>query len=414
MSLADFLATDRQPLTCRRHGVIENLAAPWSCSVCGATLRAAPDLTSVNVRADLDGRPRNMFRFRELLPVQGEPRTGAHTGWTPLVEARRLGGALGLDNVYLKLDCYNWPTYSYKDRVVASALQRALELGATTVSCVSTGNVGNSVAAMAAAAGLKAVIFYPAGLEPAKNIMCLVHGASVIELDGTFDEVNAICRRLAVDTDVPFVNLTLRPFYAEGAKTVSYEIVEQLGWLQPDHVVVPTAGAALLTRLAYGFEELSVLGVTSGPVPRLHAAQASGCAPIANAFSAGRAVTTPVVPDTIAKSLAIGNPGDGSVALEVISDSSGSAQAVSDERILAAIDLLATTEGVYAEPAGGTAVAATRQLVESGAVAPDDLVVIIISGTGLKTQEVNTGVLGEISRTSTDYDTARSLFLEKA
>ena len=412
MTVSDLPTVDHK-LTCWKHGApVEETSAPWACPVCGATLRAAPDL--IGLKLDLGvNRPHNMYRFADLLPVHGEPRAGRHTGWTPLVHATRLGEFLGLRKLYLKLDCFNWPSYSYKDRVVSSALQRALETGASTVSCVSTGNVGNSVAASAAAAGLKAVVFYPAGLEPAKNIVSLMHGATVVELDGSFDEVNAVCRRLAQDTEVPFVNVTLRPYYAEGAKTVAYEVVEQLGWVQPDHVVVPTAGAALFTRMAYGFEEMSPLGMTEGRKwPRLHAAQAAGCAPIADAFAAGSDVPSPVVPDTIAKSLAIGNPGDGAVALELIRQTGGSARSVSDGEILDGIQLLAATEGVYTEPAGGTVVAVLRGLIAGGTIGADDTVVIVISGTGLKTQEVNSDVVGRVVHASTEYDDAKKTFLD--
>jgi threonine synthase len=402
----------KQLLTCRRHGPVGNSKIPWACPQCGATLRVAPDLSSVDLLTAIESRPRNIYRFAELLPIQGEPRTGEYTGYTPLIRADRLGATLGLRRLYLKLDCYNWPSYSYKDRVAASALQRALEIGASTVACVSTGNVGNSVAALAAAAGLKAVIFYPANIEPVKSIMSLMSGASVIQLDGSFDEVNNVCRRLALQTGIPFLNLTLRPYYAEGAKTVAYEVVEQLGWEQPDHVIVPTAGAALLTRMAYGFEEMSILGMTHGRQwPRMHAAQAAGCAPIANAFAAGELIPLPCVPNTMAKSISIGNPSDGSAALDVIMQSLGSAHGVSDQAIVESIRLLAGTEGVFTEPAGGAAVAVIRRLAASGVIAPEDTVVVVISGSGLKTQEVDRCALDLITYSSTDYDIACTAFL---
>lgn len=412
MSAVDSTET-KQLLTCRRHGSVGMPKVPWACPQCGATLRVVPNLHGVNLLAAIKSRPHNIYRFAELLPIQGEPRTGKYTGCTPLIRADQLGAALGLRQLYLKLDCYNWPSYSYKDRVAASALQRALEMGASTVACVSTGNVGNSVAALAAAAGLKAVVFYPAGIEPAKSAMSLMYGASVIQLDGSFDEVNAVCRRLALETDIPFVNLNLRPYYAEGAKTVAYEVVEQLGWEQPDHVIVPTAGAALLTRMAYGFEEMSDLGMTNGRQwPRIHAAQAAGCAPVANAFAAGALVPLPCVPDTMAKSIAIGNPSDGGAALDVIMQSSGSAHGVSDQAIVEGIRLLAATEGVFTEPAGGAAVAVVRRLAALGVVAPEDTVVVVVSGSGLKTQEFDGGVLDKITRASTNYDIACAALLK--
>lgn len=397
----------RLMLACHRHGVAKETKLPWACPTCGSTLRALPEFDRISLDIDRPDRPYNLFRFDELLPIRGVARTGKHTGWTPFIHAERLGAQLGLRRLYLKLDCYNWPTYSYKDRVVASALQHALENNADTVACVSTGNVGNSVAAQAAAAGMKAVIFYPAGLESAKKVMCLAHGASVIELDGSFDDVNAVCRRLALETQIPFVNLTLRPYYAEGAKTVAFEVIEQLGWEQPHHVVVPTAGAALLTRISYGFEEMARLGVTaSRKGPRIHAAQAAGCAPIADAFAAADRSPRPRVPDTMAMSLAIGNPSDGAAALEVIADTGGSALGVDDHAIVDAIGLLAGTEGVFTEPAGGAAIAMTRALAETGVAQRDDVVVVVVSGCGLKTQEVVDDSFGRFVQGSAEFGAA--------
>ncbi len=394
-------------LACHRHGVAEQPEVPWACPTCGSTLRACPELDEISLDVKRPDRPYNLFRFDELLPIRGAARTGKHTGWTPLVHAERLGAELGLRRLYLKLDCYNWPTYSYKDRVVASAIQHALENNADTIACVSTGNVGNSVAALAAAAHLNAVIFYPGGIEPTKMLMCLVHGASVIQLDGTFDDVNRVCRRLALETEIPFVNLTLRPYYAEGAKTVAYEVIEQLGWEQPDHVIVPTAGAALLTRISYGFEEMARLGLTPGRRgPRIHAAQAAGCAPIADAFAAGELIPRPRVPDTVAKSIAIGNPSDGAAALAVIAETGGSALGVDDRVIIDGVRLLAATEGVFTEPAGGAAIAMTRALAETGAVRRDDAVVAVVSGSGLKTPELVDDSFGHVVQGIAEFEPA--------
>jgi threonine synthase len=293
------------------------------------------------------------------------------------------------------------------------ALQRAAEDGTSTIACVSTGNVGNSVAAHAATAGMRAIIFYPSGLEPGKNIVSLMHGASVIELDGTYDEVNAICRQLCLDESVPFVNLNLRPYYADGAKSVAYEVVEQLGWRQPDDVIVPTAGAALLTRMFYGYEEMSALGMSGDArTPRIHAAQAAGCAPIARAFAEGKTSPMACKPNTLAKSLAIGNPSDGRLALQIINESGGTAQGVSDEEIVESIELLAVTEGVFTEPAGGVAIAAARRLATAGIITADREVVIVISGSGLKTQEIGSGALGRITHLPVSYERARRSFRE--
>ncbi|MDH6703289.1 threonine synthase [Streptomyces griseoviridis] len=396
-------------LSCPVHGAVEPQKVTWACPTCSATLRPIYDVDDFNPRDSLANRPYSLYRFRELLPVRETPKIGTYVGWTPLVPAPRLGKALGLNRLYLKLDSYNWPSYSYKDRVVSSALQRATELGHDTVACVSTGNVGNSLAALAAAAGMRAVIFYPAGIEAGKNVMSLVHDATVIQLDGTFDDVNAMCRSLALEGDLPFVNLNLRPYYAEGAKTIAYEIVEQLGWVQPDHVVAPAAGAALLTRMAFGFAEAKSLNMAEGTVPRIHAAQASGCAPIANAFRAGTETIERCVPDTLAKSIAIGNPADGPVALRLIRESGGSACAATDPEILQGIDLLAATEGIFTEPAGGTAVAVTRQLAESGKIGRDDVCVVAITGSGLKTQDLYSDVHQRVIRTEVSMDKVKRI-----
>ncbi len=411
--LADGVFAADSSLICPIHGSVRNDIVPWACGRCGATLRPMPDLSTIDIKHTLVGRPYSIYRYRELLSLRSEPKVGLHTGWTPLVIAPRLAHALGLGQVYLKLDCYNWPSYSYKDRVVAMALQRAVEDGISTVACVSTGNVGNAIAAHAAAAGLHAIVFYPTGLEPGKNVVSLVHGATVIELDGTFDDVNEICRRLSLDEGITFINLTLRPYYADGAKSIAYEVVEQLGWRQPDHVIVPTAGAAMLTRIAFGYEEMSALGMSGDDrVPHIHAAQAAGCAPIARAFAEGSSTPIRCRPDTVARSLAIGNPSDGTVALQVIRKSGGTAHGVNDMEILEGIDLLAATEGVYTEPAGGAAIATAKRLAESGRIAKEQVLVIVISGTGLKTQELNYGALDRITRLSVDYESTRSLLRE--
>ncbi len=411
--LVDNSPPENFAMTCPTHGEVSGGIAPWACGLCGATLRPVPDLSAIKLDKNSAGRPYSIHRFQELFPLRSDPRVGLHTGWTPLVPAPRLARTLGLRHVYLKLDCYNWPSYSYKDRVVAMALQRAVEDGITTVACVSTGNVGNAVAAQAAAAGMRAIVFYPAGLEPGKNIISSVHGASIIELDGTFDEVNTICRRLCLEDGIPFVNLNLRPYYAEGAKSIAYEVVEQLGWQQPDHVIVPTAGAALLTRMAFGYEEMSSLGMCAGDrLPRIHAAQAAGCAPIATAFMENRDSITACRPDTVAKSLAIGNPSDGGVALQVIRKSGGTAHGVSDKEILEGIDLLAVTEGVYTEPAGGTAVATAKRLAAADRITEEQVVVIVISGNGLKTQTVTDGAVGRTTRLPLNYERTRDLLQE--
>ena len=296
--------------------------------------------------------------------------------------------------------------------MVSSGLQRAREMGSEFVACVSTGNVGNSVAALAAIAGMKAIIFYPAGIEPGKNVMTLAHGASIIQIDGTFDEANAICRELALEGSIPFVNLTLRPYYAEGAKTIAYEIVEQLGGVQPDHVVAPAAGAALLTRMAFGFDEAAELGMAEGATPRIHAAQAAGCSPIALAFRSGSDSVEPQIPQTYARSIAIGNPADGPMALRVIRKSGGTASAASDAEIRQAVELLATTEGVFAEPACGAAVAVAGQLAAAGIIKPGDVTVVAITGSGLKVQDGIRDMNTQIIRAGVDVEKVRAVLAE--
>lgn len=358
-------------LECRWHGAAADSRAPWSCGVCRSTLYPQYDFGAIDtLRMQKASTARSgLYRFAEMLPVGPSPAVGKMSGDTPLVHAERLGRELGLEDLWLKLECYGWPTYSYKDRVVAIAVQRAVEQGVRRVACVSTGNVGNAVAALAAASGLESVIFYPEDIEPGKIKMSVAHGARVVLVRGSFDDANTLCRDLAVQGALTFVNLDLRPFYAEGAKTIAFELARDFGWYVPDHVVLPVAGAALLTRCARGFRHLARAGlVTAGP--RLHAAQPEGSAPIASAFRSGRSEIVPCIPDTFAKSLAIGNPSDGASAIADLSETSGSATIVPERDIRSAVDLLARTEGILTEPAGGTVVAAARQLRGNGSVNP--------------------------------------------
>lgn len=333
-------------------------------------------------------RPWNLWRFEELLPIADRvaaDRVAQFAGQTPLIRAERLGAELGLRNLYVKDDSTNRPSLSYKDRVVGMAVARALELGAAEIGCVSTGNVGTATASLAAAAGLKPYVFYPANLERAKARGCRALGAQVCQVDGNYDEANRACRELTEATGIPFANISLRPFYAEGAKTLAYELVEGLGWSSPDHVVMPAAGGTLSSRVHKGLLEFETLGLAETAATRLHVGQPTGCSPIATTIVEGAEEIVPQQPETLAHSLAIGAPGDGDLVVEAVRSRGGSAAAIPDGEILEAMDLLAATEGVLTEPAGGTTVAATMKLAQRGEIDRDDVVVIVISGNGLKT-----------------------------
>lgn len=342
-------------------------------------------------REAVASRPRNLWRFRELLPIAGDPLTGFHSGCTPLVRADRLAARLGVRELYVKDDGVNHPTMSYKDRVVSVAATRAVELGFGVFGCASTGNLANSVAAHAARLGLECYVFIPDNLEAGKVVGSAVYHPHVLAVSGTYDDINRLCTQIADRRKWGFANVNLRSYYAEGAKTFAFEIVEQFGWRTPAHVVSPVAGGTLLPRLARGFRELLELGLAEGGMPRLYAAQAEGCAPVVRALEAGLEHPEPVKPNTIAKSIAIGNPADGFQALEVIRDTGGWGAAVPDEEILDAVRLLAETEGIFTEPAGGTTLAATRRLIEAGRIPRDEPIVVCVTGNGYKTAEVMLG-----------------------
>lgn len=370
--------------------VYQELPFGAACDKCSKPLNALYEYESVRValrhRPPAE-RPRNLWRFAELLPVAPGERIGTTTGFSPLIRAERLGRRLGLDNLWIKNDAVLSPTLSYKDRVVTIAVQRALERGYARIGCVSTGNVGNAVAAIASSVGIDATIFYPRQVDPAKITNTGAYGQRIIRLDGTYDEVNAVCRRLALETGIPFVNINLRPYYAEGAKTLAYEIAEQLDWSPPDHCVIPVAGTTLIRKVIKGFWELDQVRLTAGNPTRVHAAQAAGCAPVARAVLSGAQEIEPVVPETFADSIAIGAPSEGGIAAHEIRSVGGSAAAVTDDEILKAMALLAETEGILAEPAGGTSVAALAVLRENGTIARSDRVVAAVTGNALKTTD---------------------------
>ncbi len=363
------------------------------CPECGKCLDVAYDyeLAASRLREmPMSERPSNLWRLSELLPIldpSAQARVGQFTGFTPLIPADRLGAELGLRNLYVKDDSTSRPSLSYKDRVVSTAIARLLELEKSEIGCVSTGNVGTAVASIAAKAGVTPYVFYPNRLEQTKAQACRALGARVCQVAGNYDEANRECRKLAAASGLEFANITLRPFYAEGAKTMAFEIVEQLDWQAPDHIVSATAGGTLSSRLHKGLIELETVGLAQTSFTKMHIAQPDGCAPIADAIIAKDTEIHPCTPTTAAHSLAIGSPGDGYLVIEAVRSRGGSATSVSDEEIFAGIDLLAATEGILTEPAGGTTVAALKKLAASGQLDPDAVVVAIITGNGLKTLE---------------------------
>ena len=388
-------------LRCAMCGTAFPAEALYVCDQCLGPLEAVYDLDVVRrtlTRETLAGRPRNLWRYRELLPVVGEPLTGLDSGCTPLVRAGRLAEQLGVRELYLKDDSVNHPTLSYKDRVVPIAATRAVELGFETLGCASTGNLGNSVAAHAARLGLECYVFIPQSLEPAKILGSAVSGPHVVGIDGNYDDVNRLCTQVGDRYGWAFANINLRSYYAEGAKTLGFEVVEQLGWRFPRHVVCPVAGGTLLPRIGRAFRELREIGLAEGELPAIHAAQAAGCAPVIDALDSGAPHPEPVRPDTIAKSIAIGNPADGHQVLETVRGSGGTGDRVTDDEILDAIGLLARTEGIFTEPAGGTTLAVTIKLIERGAIPRDESVVVCITGNGYKTSQVMADRLTEPTR----------------
>ena len=378
-------------LTCRDCGYRTPLLdKAFKCPACGEGLDVDYDYELAKKRIaerPIGERPWNIWRFEELLPIlnrRAQQRVAQFAGKTPLIHAERLGAELGLSNLYLKDDSTNRPSLSYKDRVVGMAIARLLELGKDEVGCVSTGNVGTAVAALAAQAGARPYIFYPGNMEKGKAKACRAMGAQVIQLDANYDGDNRACRELALATGMEFANITLRPFYAEGAKTMGFEVVEELGWNSPDHFVIPAAGGTLSSRVHKGLLELEKVGLAETSETKINIAQAAGCSPIATAITGGGEIVTQT-PETAAHSLAIGAPGDGNLVLDAVRSRGGSAAAVSDDEIWGAIDLLGQTEGILTEPAGGTTIASTARLAQEGKIGPDEVVVAVISGNGLKT-----------------------------
>ena len=362
----------------------------YVCEFCFGPLEVTYDYERIKkdmTKQKVESRPHHMWRYRELLPIDGDPVTGFDTGFTPLMRAQNLAKAWGVKEIYLKDDSVNHPTLSFKDRVVAVAITKAKEFGFDTVACASTGNLANSVAAQAARAGMKRFIFTPSDLELSKTINSLIYQPNLVTVDGNYDEVNRLCSEVANKYPWAFVNINIRPFYGEGSKSLGFEIVEQLGWKTPHNIVVPNASGSLMTKIWKAFKELEKIGLVPPVKTRVFAAQATGCNPIAAAIKEGSDIVKPVKPKTIAKSLAIGNPADGYYAVKVTRDTGGFGADSSDQEIVDAIKLLAETEGVFAETAGGVTVSAAKKLIDAGKIPKDETLVICITGNGLKTTE---------------------------
>ncbi len=377
-------------LICRECGKEYPTEALHVCELCFGPLEVKynyDEIREVMSRASIEAGPKSLWRYKELLPIEGGPTIGLHAGMTPLVHAKNLGAFLGLDELYIKNDCVNQPTLSFKDRVVAVALTRARELGYETAACASTGNLANSVAAHAAQAGMQCYVFIPGDLEAAKVLGNLIYRPKVVEIEGNYDDVNRLCSEIAGERRWAFVNVNIRPYYAEGSKTLAFEVAEQLGWRAPDQVVVPMASGSLLTKIWKGFNEFQKIGLLKNVSTKVNGAQAEGCSPIATAYKDGRDFFKPVKPNTIAKSLAIGNPADGYYALKTVAESQGAMDAVTDDEVIEGIKLLAQTEGIFAETAGGVTIGTLRKLVKQGDIKKHDVTVAYITGNGLKTQE---------------------------
>ncbi len=392
-------------LACRECGTTYELSAQYVCSRCFGPLEVVYDHGTLGDDPDLLRRriqsgPQNIWRYVDFLPLEhGQPgpsarvlsRVGLPAGCTPLVRADRLAERLGLKEVWVKNDAHN-PTHSFKDRVVAVASARARELGFDTLACASTGNLANSVAAFGAALGMPTYVFIPADLEEQKILATGVYGTNLVKVKGNYDDVNRLCTEISGEHERwAFVNVNMRPYYAEGSKTLAYEIAEQLGFRTPDRVVAPIASGSLYTKLAKGFAEWRSLGLIEGDAPTMNGGQATGCAPVATAFAEGTDVCRPVKPDTIAKSLAIGNPADGPYAVELANRSGGGIDAVTDDEIRAGIRLLAETTGIFTETAGGVTTATLAKLADRGDIDPDETVVLVITGEGLKTLDAVRG-----------------------
>jgi threonine synthase len=400
-----------ESLRCKECKTPYPLDARYVCEQCFGPLEvlyaSRSDADPAALRRRIQAGPHSIWRYADFLPLAAPPRGTLPAGWTPLLRADRLAERLGVREIWIKNDAAN-PTHSFKDRVVAVALARALELGFETLACASTGNLANAVAAHAAAAGLQSYVFIPSNLEEQKILATGVYGTHMVSVNGNYDDVNRLCTELSGEHEWAFVNINMRPYYAEGSKTLAFETMEQLAWELPDRVVCPIASGSLFTKLARGFDEWIEAGLVSGETPIMNGAQATGCSPVATAFAGGHDVCRPVKPDTIAKSLAIGNPADGPYALDLARRTGGSIDSVSDDEIRAGIKLLAETTGIFTETAGGVTVAVLRKLAERGDIDPGERVVACITGEGLKTLDCVRGTfqMMEIEPSVAAFDAA--------
>lgn len=394
-------------LKCRECGREYPVDPIYVCEFCFGPLEVVYDykkIKKVLTRKSIEKRPKSLWRYKELLPIDGEPQVGLKSGFTPLVKADNLAKELGVKELYVKDDTVAHPTLSFKDRVVAVALTKAKEFGFDTVACASTGNLAHSVSAHGAKAGFKRFVFIPATLEPSKIVASLVYEPNLVAVDGNYDEVNRLCSEIANKYKWAFVNINIRPFYAEGSKTQGFEIIEQLGWKSPDNVIVPCASGSLLTKVWKSFKEFKEIGILKELKTKVFAAQATGCSPISTAIKQGVDIIRPVKPNTIAKSLAIGNPADGFYATQAVKETGGYGEDVSDDEIVEGIKLLARTEGIFAETAGGVTVATTKKLIEQGRIGRNETTVICITGNGLKTQEALAGRTAEVHHIKPNMD----------
>ena len=402
-----------EALNCKECGETYPLEARYVCERCFGPLEVAYDFSGLDAeetRRRIQAGPQTIWRYSDFLPFESRPQTALAAGVTPLLRADRLAKRLGVGEVWVKNDAAN-PTHSFKDRVVTIAVAKARELGYEVVACASTGNLANAVAAHAAAAGLESYVFVPSDLEEQKILATGVYGTHLVAVDGNYDDVNRLCTELSGEHEWAFVNVNMRPYYAEGSKTVGYEIAEQLGWQLPDRVVVPIASGSLITKIARGFEEWLEVGLIEGELPTFNGAQAEGCSPVAQAFDAGRDFCSPVKPDTIAKSLAIGNPADGPYALDLARRSAGTIEAVTDDEIRAGIRLLAETTGIFTETAGGVTTATLAKLAERGVLGSDERVVLVITGEGLKTLDAVRGSFEtiDVEASTESFETAAGI-----
>jgi threonine synthase len=404
-----------ESLRCKECKTTYPLDARYVCERCFGPLEVAyatrENVDPAALRRRIQAGPHSLWRYGDFLPVTTPPKGALPAGWTPLLKADQLAEQLGLREVWIKNDAAN-PTHSFKDRVVSIALARARELGFETIACASTGNLANAVAAHAAAAGLESYVFIPHDLEEQKVLATGVYGTNLVAVNGNYDDVNRLCTELSGEHEWAFVNINMRPYYAEGSKTLAFETVEQLGWSLPDRVVAPIASGSLFTKIARGFEEWLELGLVEGQLPTFNGAQATGCSPVASAFAAGQDFCRPVKPDTIAKSLAIGNPADGPYALDLARRTSGTIDSVSDDEIRKGIKLLARTTGIFTETAGGVTTAVLAKLARRGDIDPDERVVAYITGEGLKTLDCARGTFEtwQIEPTLTSFEQASDRF----